>query len=50
METYALKTPAPPVLSIIDWVAENPQNAAKVGAGLIVFGLAIFAIAAIFSS
>jgi len=50
MQTYALKTPTPPILSIIDWVAEEPQNAAKVGASLIVLGVAILVLVAIFSS
>ena len=50
MEKYPLKTPAAPVFGIIDRVAENPENAAKFGASLIILGLAILAIAAIFSS
>jgi hypothetical protein len=50
MQTYSLKTPTPPILSIIDWVAEEPQNAAKVGASLIVVGVAILVLVVIFGS
>jgi len=50
MQTYTLKTPTPPILSIIDWVAEDSQNAAKVGVSLIVLGVAILILVAIFGS
>lgn len=39
-----------PTLSLISWVAENPKKAQQVGAGLIVVGVAILVLAAIFSS
>jgi hypothetical protein len=50
MQTYALKTRTPPVVSLIDWVAEDRRKAAEVGAGLIVVGVAILVLVAIFSS
>jgi len=50
MQTYTLKKPTPSIVSFIDWVAKDPQNAAKVAASIIIFGVAILAIAAIFSS
>jgi len=40
----------PTTSSIINWVAEDPENAARVGAGLIVLGGAILILAAILSS
>jgi hypothetical protein len=50
MANYALKVYTPPAVNLIDWVAENPKNAAQVGAGLIVAGAAILILVAIFSS
>ena len=58
MQKYMLKrkpvntysSTEPPILSLIGWVAENPQRAAQVGAGLIVVGAAILVLVAIFSS
>jgi hypothetical protein len=50
MQTYTLKARSPPTLDLITWVAEEPQKATKVGAGLIVVGVAILILAAIFSS
>ena len=49
MQTYTLKR-TPSILSLIDLVAEDPQKAAQVGVGLIVVGVAILVLVAIFSS
>ena len=49
MSTYTLKR-RPSMLSLIAWVAEDPQKAAQVGAGLIGLGVAILVLVAIFSS
>ena len=40
----------PSTHSIINWVAEDPENAPRVGAGFIVLGGAILILAAILSS
>lgn len=49
MATYTLKN-TPPILSLINWVADDPQRATQVGASLIGLGVAILVLAAIFSS
>lgn len=49
MYTYTLKK-KPPILSLAEWVAENPQRAKQVGANLIGLGVVILVLAAIFSA
>jgi hypothetical protein len=50
MNSITVKTPTPPIISVIDFVAKDPENAAKVGIGLIVLGGALLVLASIFSS
>jgi len=49
MQTYT-STKTPDFLSLIDLVAENPQRASQVGVSLIVLGVAVLVLVAIFSS
>ena len=50
MNAITLKAPTPPIVSVIDWAVKDPENAAKVGVGLIILGGALLILAAIFSS
>jgi hypothetical protein len=50
MQIEPIRVNTPPVVNLINWVAENPKRAAQVGAGLMVVGAMILILDAIFRS